>query len=204
VREVAALTPGPFFHIGGDDAAATAPADYIHFVERVGAIVQRHGKSMVGWEEIARAPKLPPGTIVQHWKDPRLAARAVEHGASVVMSPASKAYLDLKYDESTELGTTWAGYVGVRDAYDWDPGDVLGVEAALWSETLTTLADVEFMAFPRLLALAEVASSPAEQRDWQDFRLRLAEHEPQLAALGVSFFRSPEIPWRDTARGIGH
>jgi hexosaminidase len=202
VREVAALTPGPFFHIGGDEAAATAPADYVHFVERVGAIVQRHGKRMVGWEEIARAG-LPPGTIVQHWKDPELAARAVEQGASVVMSPAPKAYLDLKYDESTELGTTWAGYVGVRDAYDWDPGDVLGVEAALWSETLTTLADVEFMAFPRLLALAEVASTPAEQRDWEDFRLRLAEHEPELAALGVNFFRSPEIPWRDTARGIG-
>ena len=94
------------------------------------------------------------------------------------MSPASRTYLDLKYDESTRLGTTWAGYVGVRDAYEWDPGDVLGVEAAVWTETLQTLADVEFMAFPRLLALAEVASSPAEQRDWQDFGKRLAEHEP--------------------------
>jgi hexosaminidase len=196
VREVAALTPGPFFHIGGDEAAATTPADYVHFVERAGAIVQRHGKRMVGWEEIARA-KLPPGTIVQHWKDPELVARAVEQGASVVMSPASKAYLDLKYDESSELGTTWAGYVSVRDAYDWDPGEALGVEAALWSETLTTLAEVEFMAFPRLLALAEVASAPVAERDWEDFRTRLAEHEPSLRALGVSFFRSPEVPWRD-------
>jgi hexosaminidase len=202
VREVAALTPGPFFHIGGDEAAATAPADYVDFVERIAAIVQHHGKRMVGWEEVARA-KLLSGTIVQHWKDPVLAARAADQGASIVMSPASRAYLDLKYDESTELGTTWAGCVGVRDAYDWDPGDALGVEAAVWSETLETFADVEFMAFPRLLALAEVAWSPAEQRDWQDFRMRLAEHEPQLAALGVNFFRSPEIPWRDTARGIG-
>ena len=112
------------------------------------------------------------------------------------MSPASRTYFDLKYDESTKLGTTWAGYVGVRDAYEWDPGEVLGVEAALWSETLASLADVELMAFPRLLALAEVASAPVQERDWEDFRVRLAEHGPELAALGVNFFRSPEIQWR--------
>ncbi len=195
VREVGALTPGPYFHIGGDEAAATAPADYIRFVERAGEIVQHHGKRLVGWEEVARA-QLPPGSIVQHWKDPKLAARAVEQGASVIMSPAAHAYLDQKYDETTELGTSWAGYVEVRDAYEWDPGDVLGVEAALWSETLETLADVELMAFPRLLALAEVACAPAEERNWEDFRERLTAEGPQLEALSLNFFRSPEIPWR--------
>jgi hexosaminidase len=202
VREVAALTPGPYFHIGGDEAEATAPADYVRFVERLGEVVQRQGKRLVGWEEVAQA-KLPPGAIVQHWKDSELAERAVEQGASLIMSPASRTYLDMKYDRSTGLGSEWAGYVGVRHAYEWDPGDVLGVEAAVWTETLETFADVEFMAFPRLLALAEIAWSPTEQRDWQDFRTRVAEHEPQLAALGVNFFRSPEIPWHDTPRGIG-
>ena len=195
VGEVAALTTGAFFHIGGDEAAATPSADYVAFVERLAEIVVHHGKQLVGWEEIARA-NLPQGTIVQHWKDPALAERAVAQGLDIIMSPASRTYFDLKYDESTELGTTWAGYVGVRDAYDWDPGDVLGVEAALWSETLESFADVEYMAFPRLLALAEVANVPAAERDWEDFRARLAEHEPELAALGVNFFRSPEIPWR--------
>ena len=102
----------------------------------------------------------------------------------------------MKYDATTELGTVWAGYVGVRDAYEWDPGDdVLGVEAALWSETLASIADVEYMAFPRLLATAEVASVSAEERDWEDFRARLAEHGPQLEALGVNFFRAPEVHW---------
>jgi len=195
VREISEVTPGPYFHIGGDEAAATAPSEYVDFVERTAAIVGRHGKRLVGWEEIARA-KLPLGTIVQHWKDPELAAQALAQGASIVMSPASRTYFDLKYDESTELGTTWAGYVGVRDAYEWDPGDVLGVEAALWSETLASLADLELMAFPRLLAFAEVASAPADDRDWEDFRARVSEHEPAFAALGVNFFRSPEIPWR--------
>jgi len=195
VREVAALTPGPYFHIGGDEAAATAPADYVRFVERAAEIVLRHGKRLVGWEEIAHA-KLPPGTIVQHWKDAELAARAVDQGAELVMSPARRTYLDMKYDATTELGTVWAGYVGVRDAYEWDPGDdVLGVEAALWSETLASIADVEYMAFPRLLATAEVASVSAEERDWEDFRARLAEHGPQLEALGVNFFRAPEVHW---------
>jgi hexosaminidase len=195
VREVAALTPGPYLHIGGDEAATTEPADYARFVERAGEIVQEHGKRLVGWEEVTRA-KLPPGSIVQHWKDPELAATALDQGASVVMSPASKAYLDMKYDETTELGSKWAGYVGVRDAYEWDPGDALGVEAALWSETLNSPADLEFMAFPRLLALAEVAYLRPEERDWDDFRARLADEGPQLAALGLNFFRSPEIPWR--------
>ena len=198
VREVAALTPGPYFHIGGDEAAVTV--GYTGFVERAAEIVQRHGKRLVGWEEVAQA-KLPPGSIVQHWKDRKLAERAIAQGASLIMSPASRTYLDMKYDRTTVLGTEWAGHVGVRDAYEWDPGDVLGVEAAVWTETLQTFADVEFMAFPRLLALAEVAWSPAEQRDWRDLRMRLAEHEPQLAALGVNFFRSPEIPWRHMSRG---
>ena len=67
---------------------------------------------------------------------------------------------------------------------------------AVVGDARRSLADVEFMAFPRLLALAEVASAPADERDWEDFRARLAEHEPELAALGVNFFRSPEIPWR--------
>ena len=71
---------------------------------------------------------------------------------------------------------------------------MLGVEAALWSETLTSLADVEFMAFPRLLAVAEVACADAA-RDWDDFRSRVALEGMQLETLGVNFFRSHEVPW---------
>ena len=183
VREVAALTPGAWFHIGCDETTATDPDGFVRFVERVSEIVRRHGKQPIGWEEIARA-RLAPGSIVQHWKDPALAAAAVAQGARIIMSPASKTYLDMKYDPSTELGLEWAGHISLRDAYDWDPatlvpgvseGDVLGVEAALWSETLETFDDVEFMAFPRLAALAEVGATPQSDRNWEDFRSRLAE-----------------------------
>jgi len=57
------------------------------------------------------------------------------------------------------------------------------------------MADVEFMAFPRLLGLAEVGWSPQSERNWDDYRSRLAAHEPTLRALGVNFYRSPQIPW---------
>ena len=165
-RELAALTPGPYLHIGGDEAAATKPSDYAVFIERVCEIVRAHGKQPVGWEEIAKA-ELAPGTIVQHWKDEDLARTAVRKGARLIMSPASRTYFDMKYDAGTKLGLEWAGYVSVDDARDWDPAtqvegvaetDIVGVEGCLWSETLETYDDLVFMAFPRLGALAAIAS----------------------------------------------
>jgi len=122
----------------------------------------------------------------------------------VIMSPGSKTYLDMKYDSTTVLGLRWAGLIEVADAYNWDPATllpdvtasaVLGVEAPLWSETLIKLEDYEFMAFPRLIALAEVAWSPQAARGWDAFRSRLAQQAPRLSALGVNFYRSPQVPW---------
>jgi len=199
--EVAALTPGPYLHIGGDEAGATPADEYAPFVARVCEVVRSNGKTPIGWEEIARIP-LPPGTIVQHWKDGELAREAARQGAQLIMSPAGRTYLDHKYDATTRLGTTWSGHVSVRDAYEWDPGTlvdgvseshVLGVEAALWSETLETMAHVEEMAFPRLLATAEVAWGGG--RGWEAFRSRVAAEGRALDRLGVAFFRSPEIAW---------
>jgi hexosaminidase len=110
----------------------------------------------------------------------------------------------MKYDSSTVLGYTWAAVIEVRDAYDWDPDTfvpgvtgpaVLGVEAPLWSETIESRTDFEFLGFPRWLALAEVGWSPQAARTWDGFRLRLAAHAPRLSALGVNFHRSRQIPW---------
>jgi hexosaminidase len=203
VRELAALTPGEFLHLGGDEATATTPADYRRFVERVQAIVRAHGKRMIGWEEIAQAD-LEAGTVAQHWSTD-LAARAVSQGARVILSPAARAYLDMQYDPGSPLGLHWAGYVDVQAAYDWDPAsqvagvgesDILGVEAPLWSETLRTIGDIEFMAFPRLVGIAEIAWSPAAGRAWDEYRQRLAAHGGRLQALGVNFYRAPQIDWR--------
>ncbi len=173
IREIAALTPGPYVHVGGDEAHATRPDDYRAFMERVQSIVRSHGKRMIGWEEIAKT-KLRRTSVAQHWHDPALARRAVEQGAKLVMSPATKAYLDMKYTPSSPLGHTWAGMTSVRDAYAWDPAtqvpgvrerDILGVEAPLWSETAATQADVDYLVFPRLLGHAEIAWSPCRRPD---------------------------------------
>jgi hexosaminidase len=208
IAELARLTPGRWIHIGGDEAAATEPADYDRFVQRVQRIVEGHGKRMIGWEEVGRA-KLDGPTIVQHWNtDPAktaMAARAVKQGAKVIMSPAEHAYLDMKYDPSTPLGLRWAGYTNVQDAYAWDPArqvpgvgakDVLGVEAPLWSETVQSIRDAEFLAFPRLIGIAEIGWSPARGRSWREYRLRLGAQAPLLDGLRVNFYRSPEVPWR--------
>jgi hexosaminidase len=206
IGEVAELTPGRFIHIGGDEAHTVREPDYIAFVERVQRIVKAHGKQAIGWQEIARAELLPT-SVVQYWQtraDPAPVLRAARRGTRLVLSPANRTYLDLKYDERTELGLTWAGYVEVRDAYDWDPTTVLeglgeervlGVEAQLWSETLRGIADVELMALPRLPAIAEVGWSPPDRRDWDGFRRRLAAQGPRWSALGVAYHRSPQVPW---------
>jgi hexosaminidase len=204
IGELAALTPGPYIHIGGDEAQATSTPDYIDFVNRVQSIVKANGKQVVGWEEIAQSQLLPT-SIAQHWNlVPDLAVQAVQKGARVIMSPADKAYLDMKYTASTTLGQDWAGYINVETAYAWDPAtliagvtekDILGVEAPLWSETLNDLADLEYMAFPRILGIAEIGWTPQARRDWNGYEIRLAAQGARLEALGVNFYRSPEIPW---------
>ncbi|GAA0797152.1 beta-N-acetylhexosaminidase [Spirilliplanes yamanashiensis] len=207
VKEIAALTPGPYLHIGGDEAKATTDEQYGTFMKRVLPLVAKYGKTPVGWHEIAAVP-LPDDAVPQYWgtepEQPDTAAAAAA-GNRILMSPANRVYLDMKYDKSTELGFDWAARIEVKDAYDWDPArrlagvgerDILGVEAPLWSETLRTLDDIEFMAFPRLPAIAELAWSPQAERDWDTFRGRLAQQGPRWEAQGVNFYRSPQIDWK--------
>ena len=202
IGEVAALTPGPYLHIGGDEAKSTPPADYVQFIERLQSIVQARGKQMVGWEEISNASLLP-SSIAQAWASD-VSKKAVQQGCKVIVSPGNRTYLDMMYDENCPLGLHWAGYVEVRDAYDWDPAAlvpdipesaILGVEAPLWSETLHTIGDIEFMAFPRLVGIAEIGWSPAAGRGWDEYRLRLGHYGPRLSALGVNFYGSPQVDW---------
>lgn len=202
VREIAAMVPTPYFHMGGDEVQKLTHDQYLRFVERVQGIITANGKQMIGWGETAPA-KLAPGTIVQHWKRDS-SAMHVARGGKVILSPAARTYLDMKYDSTTVLGLRWAGLIEVRDAYDWNPAalipeipesGVLGVEAPLWAETLVKLEDYEYMAFPRLISIAEVGWSPQSARSWDSFRARLAEHGPRLSALGVNFYRSPQVPW---------
>ncbi|WP_374103880.1 beta-N-acetylhexosaminidase [Micromonospora sp. U56] len=211
--EVAARTPGPWLHIGGDEAFKVKGAAYTGFVERVQRIVAGTGKTVVGWHQIAPAGHAE-GRVLQWWGtdgDDLVVAEAVRRGARLILSPGNHAYLDMKYAPDTPIGHDWAGLIDVRRAYDWDPGThvtgvpadaVLGVEAPLWTESVTTLAEIEFMFLPRLPAIAELGWSPRTTHDWARFRERLAGHGPRWATAGIAFHRAPEIPWpaeRDAA-----
>jgi len=204
IAELAALTPGPYLHIGGDEAQSTNQVDYINFFQQVQPIVEKFGKQVVGWEEIAQA-RLLPGSIAQHWNlEKGFTAQALGQGAKLIMSPADKAYLDMKYQASTSLGQDWAGYINLETGYSWDPAaqvdgltekNILGVEAPLWSETLNTVDDLEYMAFPRLLGYAEIGWTPQDMREWNEYKTRLATHGPRLEVLDVHFYQSPEVIW---------
>jgi hexosaminidase len=203
VREIAALTPGAYFHMGGDEVEVLTPSQYIGFVDRVQGIVAKYGKRTIGWEEIAKAT-MRPGTIAQLWRTDSIPQAAIAAGVQVVMSPGARTYLDMKYDGTTELGLRWAGLLEVRTVYEWDPATymkgsvgagVLGVEAPLWSETIRNMTAAQYLAVPRLPALAEVGWTPQARRDWESFRVRLAAHAPRWTLLGINFYRSPQIPW---------
>jgi hexosaminidase len=206
VRELAALTPGPYIHIGGDEAQSTSDADYRTFMNKVLPIVTKYGKQSMGWHEVAKVN--PPASVVpQYWGTTTAnssVSAAASRGNKILMSPASKAYLDMKYNSSTPLGLNWAGYIEVRTAYDWNPGSYLsgvgepavrGVEAPLWSETIRTRQDIEYMAFPRLPAIAEIGWSPWSKHNWDAFRQRLGAQGPRWQAMGVNFYRSSQVPW---------
>jgi hexosaminidase len=202
VAEIAAITPGPYFHIGGDEVKTLTPAQYRAFVERVQTIVQAHGKQMIAWDEAATAT-LAPTTVLQYWR-PDAAKAEVARAPHVILSPANRAYLDMNYDAETPLGLKWAALIPVKDAYDWDPGTlvpqappsaILGVEAPIWSETVANIRDLEFLAMPRLAAIAELGWAPAASHGWDAFRVRLGAQGPRWTALGLNFYRAPEVPW---------
>jgi hexosaminidase len=208
VRELAAMTPGPYLHIGGDEVEVLTRPQYAQFIERVQEIVRRYGKTMVGWEEVGRA-RLRPGAVAQMWRSDSAMA-AARQGAKLVMSPASRAYLDMKYTAGTELGLRWAGLVELQTAYEWDPvtffpgvrdGDVLGVEAPLWTETVSSISAAQYLLLPRLPALAEVGWTAAAGKDWEGFRTRIAAHAPRWRYLGANYYASPQVDWDGQSRG---
>ena len=204
IGELAALTPGDYIHIGGDEAKSTQPADYNAFVQKLTRIVFDHGKVPIGWAEISKAP-LSAGVVAQYWDvndAGRSAHAAAAQGIEVILSPANRCYIDQKYDATTQLGLTWAGPVSVRDAYDWEPGDygvpepqILGIEAGLWTETLRTMADIEYMTLPRLAGIAEIGWSQQSAHSWDTYRQRLATHAERWEAMSVNFHRATDVDW---------
>ena len=214
--ELAAMTPGPYLHFGGDESLSTTDEDFAVFVARASQIIADLGKTPVAWHEAGSAAGLADTTIGQYWgyRTPQEGvadkARAfVDNGGQLILSPADAIYLDMKYPNGPELGLTWAnGPTSVERAYTWEPSDIvdgiddsgiLGVEAPLWTETIRTAADIDTMAFPRAAAAAEAAWSPAtgagDLRTWASFRERVGALGPLWTSMGIGFHASDEIPW---------
>lgn len=203
IGEIAAISPSPYFHIGGDESHVTKKNDYIHFVEKVEKIVTRHGKTMIGWEEIVQG-NLSNSAVIQFWRDPTNALAAAKKGHHIIFSPAHKTYLDMKYDSRSKHGLDWAGHITVDSAYNWKPFSyvsdipkkvILGIEAPLWSETISNGAELEYLAFPRAIGYAELGWTATALRDWEDYRGRLAKQTPYLKRMNINYYPSTRINW---------
>ena len=209
-RELAAITPGPYLHIGGDESHATKKKDYIKFIDKVQDIVASHGKQMMGWDDII-AGDLKTNAVVQHWAKEDNAKLAVDKNVKIVMSPAKRAYLDMQYDSTTHLGLHWAGYIEVDDGYNWNPNkyipevknkNIIGIEAPLWTETVTNMDELEYLVFPRLLGYAEMGWTDESKRDWSEYATRLGKQKQRMEIMGLDYYPSKRVPWMDKKKEV--
>jgi hexosaminidase len=223
IDQLTALSPGPYYDLGGDEVPTSVLSQqrYASLVNKESGIVAGDGKTVMGWADISSEGTNPPaGSIAEYWNpasgsDPgtETATDAVAKGMKIVMAPANHTYLDQKYAPNvpTDLGLSWACPNGcdVDQFYNWDPAtyvngvtdnNVIGVECALWGETVRNINEDEYMAFPRLLAIAELGWSPQVTRTatspaYKNFLSRLGAQGARLQAAGVNFYPTPEVNW---------
>lgn len=205
--DIAGITDGPYLHVGGDEALTLGAEEYAKFITLLEDVVADTGKHCIMWQEGAAAPTRP-GTLVQYWDtraDKASFVEAAQRGSRFIMSPGNHAYLDMHYVKDFPLGQDWAGLIEARDAYEWDPATVIegvpedqihGVEAAIWTETIATQDDLFTMLLPRLTAIAEVAWTSPEHKDWDSYRDRVAGAAEGWRRAGLAFYESPQIDWK--------
>ena len=199
-EELAEMTPGPYLHIGGDESHVTKEDDYVKLVDFALSKVKELGKTPVGWDEISHGA-IDQTTVSQYWASQENTKKAYDKGAQLIISPAIHAYLDMKYDSLTPIGLKWAGYLPIDKAYDWSPDQlvegispdrIIGTEALLWTETVTTSEDIQYLMFPRVLGIAEIGWTSSEQRDLASYRERLKSQLKVLDQLGVGYYSDSE------------
>lgn len=181
--EVTALFPSRYVHIGGDEAPNIPDSVQQAFTRRMAAALERRGRVLVGWDEIVEGG-VPPGLVVQAWRGMAYADTAARAGVDVIASPDGQVYLNAS-PATTPLDRVYA-FEPVPPGLDAEAArHILGAEATLWSEHIDA-ANLDLLAWPRLLALAEAAWSSAP-RDFAGFRARL-EHDQyaRLRAMGIT------------------
>ena len=218
LAEVAALFPGPYVHIGGDEVdkaewrrcpkcQARMKAERLadekelqsYFVRRVERVLAGLGKRLVGWDEILEGG-LAPGATVMSWRGTEGGVTAAKSGHDVVMSPTSHCYIDYYQGPPAHEPLSIGGYVPLSKVHAFEPvpaeltpeeaGRVLGGQVNLWTEYVGDGRHAEYMALPRLAALAEAVWSPKERGDWAGFAARVKGLFSRYDAAGLNAARS--------------
>jgi len=216
LTEVMELFPSKFIHTGGDEAVKTqwkaseeAQARIKelglkneeelqgYFTRRMDVFLISKGRRLIGWDEILEGG-LAPNAVVMSWRGEKGGIAAAKAGHDVVMAPTDYTYFD--YYQSKDVDKeplAIGGYVPLEVVYNYEPvpeeipreyaKHVLGAQGQLWAEYMPTPKHVEYMAFPRLTALAEVTWTPRESKDYQEFLERLSTHLERLGILDVNY-----------------
>jgi hexosaminidase len=216
LTEVLEIFPSRYIHIGGDEADKakwkTSPRIQARikelgvadehglqswFIRQMDAFLTSRGRRLVGWDEILEGG-LAENAVVMSWRGTQGGIEAARAGHDVVMAPTSHTYLDYYQSrDQTREPLGGGGFLPLETVYAFEPipaelepqfaKHVLGAQAQLWTEYMPDAKRVEYMAFPRLTALAEVVWTPAARKDYQDYLTRLARHLRRLQALDVNF-----------------
>ena len=218
LTEVMALFPGSYIHIGGDEAtkvewkASPRAQARMHalgltdenqlqswFTTQMDTFLGAHGRRLVGWDEILEGG-LAPNAVVMSWRGTAGGIAAARAGHDVVMAPGSNTYFD-RYQSLDQAAEPLAigGYLPIDSVYAYEPlppelepkfaSHILGAQGQVWTEYIEGPKNVEYMAYPRACALAEVLWTPKDRRDFTDFTRRLLVHERRLDVLDVNYRR---------------
>jgi hexosaminidase len=215
LAEVVDIFPGTYIHIGGDEAVkdqwktseavqkrmkelGIADEDKMqaYFIARMNDFLKSKGRKLIGWDEILDGG-LGKDATVMAWRSVDKGVQAAKLGNDVVMAPTAFTYLDYYQGKPKDEPLAIGGNLPLSKVYSFDPlpvkleaaelSHIMGTQGQLWSEYIPTPEHMEYMAFPRACALAEVAWTPQEQRDFKDFSERLKAHVERLKQLGVNF-----------------
>ncbi|RMF82794.1 MAG: beta-N-acetylglucosaminidase [Planctomycetota bacterium] len=218
LTEVMAIFPGRFIHVGGDEAVKDQwqQSDAVQarirelgltdeselqswFIRSIDAFLTEHDRRLVGWDEILEGG-LAPGATVMSWRGLDGGIAAARAGHDVVMAPTSHTYFDYYQSKDTaHEPLAIGGFLPLERVYAFEPTPpgltpqqkrrILGAQGQLWGEYIGDPLKLEYMAFPRVCALAEVVWSPADVRDYDDFLSRLRMHLKRLDVLSVPYRR---------------
>jgi hexosaminidase len=215
LREVMAIFPSEYIHIGGDEAPKRrwkesplaqeiikkeklAGEDELQswFIRRIERFLNTHGRRLIGWDEILEGGLAPDATVMS-WRGTKGGIAAAKQGHDVVMAPQEDLYFDHYQADPEHEPLAIGGLTPIEDTYRYEPvaaelsaseaRHVLGPQACVWTEYMPTTEQVEYMAYPRALALAEIAWSPREARDWASFSARLPAGQRYLDVLRVRY-----------------